>query len=88
VISSNGNVTLDASTAITQQFRSRTSAANTVTLNAARVDTGKIDAGKQINIDAYSASLGGKLTAPDINLPVHTQNAEGNIRVQPKSANL
>lgn len=88
VVSTNGNVTFDASTSISQQRGSRTSAGNVVTLKSMAVETGKIAAGKQINVNADFARLGGKLTAPEINLPDNTENVKGKVRILPKSANL
>jgi filamentous hemagglutinin family protein len=87
VISSNGSVLLDATTSIVQQPNSRISADKIVTLKSGDVETGKIDAGTQINVNAYRASLGGKLTAPEINVPANTLN-QGKIHILPKSANL
>jgi filamentous hemagglutinin family protein len=88
VISRDGNVTLDASSSISRQSKSRTSAGKVVTLDSFAVDTGKIDAGKQINVNAYIARLGGKLTAPEITLPDNTENVKGNVRILPESASL
>ena len=88
VISDNGDVTLNASSSIVQQPNSRTSAGKVVMLTSGVAETGKIDAGKQINVNANFASLGGKLTAPEINLPGATLNTKGKIHILPKSANL
>ncbi|REE23266.1 filamentous hemagglutinin family protein [Paraburkholderia sp. BL27I4N3] len=88
VISRNGNVALNAATTVSQQASSLTKAGNDVTLNAFDVQTGRIQAGDKIAVDAYVARVGGKLTAREVSLPANTQNADGNIRIKAKSANL
>jgi filamentous hemagglutinin family protein len=88
VVSRNGNVTLNAATTFSQMASSLTRAANDVTLKAFDVQTGRIQAGDKITVDAYVARVGGKLTAKEVNLPANTQNADGNIRIKAKSANL
>jgi hypothetical protein len=87
VTSSNGDVMLNAEF-ISQQASSLTKAGNNVTLSGFSVDTGRIQAGKRIAVDAFYPRLGGTLTAPEISLPANTKNTEGNIRILPKSANL
>jgi filamentous hemagglutinin family protein len=88
VTSRNGNVTLNAATTVSQQPSSLTKAGNDVTLKAFDVQTGRIQAGNKIAVDAYAAHIGGKLTAREISLPANTENTDDNIRIKAKSANL
>jgi filamentous hemagglutinin family protein len=88
VTSRNGNVTLNAATIVSQQPSSLTKAGNDVTLKAFDVQTGRIQAGNKIAVDAYAAHIGGKLTAREISLPANTENTDDNIRIKAKSANL
>ncbi|MGC2963321.1 filamentous hemagglutinin N-terminal domain-containing protein [Paraburkholderia graminis] len=88
VVSGNGDVALHADASLSQSRFSRTKAGNNVTLSGRNVETGTVQAGNRITVDANFAHLGGKLTAQEINLPANTTNKDGNIRILPKSANL
>lgn len=81
VSSQQGHVAFHGDNAVmTQGKYASTDAAGKVGVSVAEVTLGKVTAGETITVDANKATLTGRLTAPDINVPANTVNADKYVR--------
>jgi len=76
--SRNGMVNMRSDT-IQQTSSSMTNGGNGVTLQASKIASGNITSDRAITLSGSDVTLGGKLSAPQVNVPANAKNTAGNI---------